>query len=376
MAEALISKESFIGLDSCVWLYGGAESPPYIGSAEALNDYMRNRAMGPKGRELHAQKEASLRGLIATLLGGKAEHIALLSNASECISAIALALPFREGDNIVVNALEFPSGVLPWLRKKGVEMRVVPHNGTWEVSAEQMMERVDARTKLVVASHVSYLSGARLDYRKLYEQLKETDALFLLDATQSLGVVPVDLSGADIVVSSSYKWLLSVHGLGIMAFNPSRTEQLLPAAAGWRSVERLFHERRFETVEFYKDARRFELGYPSFPSIYAMERSVEALLEAGIGRIERHVLELGGRLIRELSALGFEVMTPEAPERRAGNISVVFARGEELADALSREGVLLWGGDGRIRASVHCFNDDADLDRLLELLPKLSRTLM
>jgi selenocysteine lyase/cysteine desulfurase len=133
-------------------------------------------------------------------------------------------------------------------------------------------------------------------------------------------------------------------------------------------VKEIFHDRRFQEYAFLEDARKFELGYPSYPSIYAMNCSTGLLLETGIDRIEKHILELGGGLIRELAGRGYQVMTPEAPEKRAGNIAISFERGGELADALRQQGVLVWGGDGRFRASIHGYNDSADIDRLLETL--------
>ncbi|WP_409345531.1 aminotransferase class V-fold PLP-dependent enzyme [Paenibacillus sp. MBLB4367] len=370
MKNALLGKESFVGLDKFTWLYGGAETPPHITCIEAMNTYMQNRAKGPEGRELHTLAEQSLRRNIAKLLNGREQDIALLSNASECITAIVHALELKEGDNVVINTLEYPSGVMPvlQLQNEGVEVRIVEHTD-WQVSVDAMMEQVDSRTRLVMASHVSYLSGARFDHKALYAQLKKTDALFLLDVTQSLGAVSVDMNEADFVVSSSYKWLLAVHGLGILGINPARTQDLVPHSVGWRSVKSIFHDRRFQDYDFLDDARRFELGYPSYPSIYAMNASTGLLLETGIDRIEEHIAELGGRLIRELTALGYSVMTPADPQQRAGNIAVAFERGGELADSLREQGVLVWGGDGRFRASIHGYNDSADIDKLLALLP-------
>lgn len=368
--DALLSKSNFIGLDDIVWLYSGAETPPYSGGMDAVQQYMLNRRQGPIGRELNSAVEQSLRDNLAQLLHGTSEQIALMSNASEAICSVALGLPLQAGDNVVIHELEFPSGVLPWLtlREKGIEVRVVPHQD-WNVSAEQLLQHVDQRTKLVFTSHVSYMSGGRLDYKKLYAQLKQTDTLLFLDATQSLGAIDVDVRHTDLLVCSSYKWLLSVHGLGILALNPDRTSHLLSNSVGWRSVSDLFSETRFERYELYKDARRFELGYPSYPSIYAMNASTAALLDVGVERIEHHITQLSGRLIEGLQAKGYSIMTPRDPNERAGNISIRCPDGEGMAGRLCEQGVYLWGGDGRIRASVHLFNDSEDIDRLIALMP-------
>lgn len=369
--KPLIPKDAFRGLEEHIWLYTGAESPPHRGVCDAVNEYLLARTGGPAGRERNAEVEASCKENLAALLGGTAEQIALISNASEAISAIAQSIDWRAGDNVVINTLEFPSGVLPWLslQKSGVEVRVAEHHD-WNFSTENILSHVDASTRLVMTSQVSYLSGARLDPRALYGDLQKTDALLLLDATQALGVVPVAATHADFVVSSTYKWLLAMHGAGVLAINPARAGDLLGRAGGWRSVREMFGPNRFASFELHADARRFESGYPSYPTLYGLNFSSRLLLETGVGRIESHVHTLGTQLIAGLEALNLRVMTPRDERHRAGNICWVCPRGEELAAALRDEGVLIWGGDGRARASIHAFNESRDIEKLLAALKK------
>lgn len=371
--ESLIKQSEFIGLDTRTWFYGGAESPPHRGVVEAVKTYYTNRADGPDGRLRNSEIESACKRNIAQLLGGSPEQIALMSNTSEVISMIASSCGLKAGDNVVVHDLEFPSGILPWLRLKadGVEVRVVPSR-EWTVTAEDLLSPVDEKTRMVVTSHVSYLSGARIDYRKVYSELKKTNALLLVDATQSLGAIPVSISDADFIVASSYKWLLAGHGAGILAVNPERTARFEPSYVGWRSVEDMFSDTRFESFRFFPDARRFEGGYPSYPTLYAMKFTTDLLLSLGMDRIERHLLELGGTLISELKRLGYEPMTPEEPGQRAGNISFVCAEGESFAESLSKQGTYLWGGDGRLRASIHLYNNSADIAKLLGQLSTLA----
>ncbi|GIO15928.1 cysteine desulfurase [Cohnella xylanilytica] len=368
--RALLDKRDFIGLDRCAWFYSGAETPTHREALKAVTEYMTVRSEGPGGRERNAETEWSCKRNLAEMLGGEPEDIAIVSNSSEAISMIAQALPLRAGDNVIVHALEFPSGVLPWLalKERGVEVRVVGHKD-WEIGEDDLLARVDGRTRLVLTSHVSYLTGIRIDYRKLYEELSKTDALLVLDATQSLGIVPVDMAMADLVVCSTYKWLLSVHGGGVLAVNPKRAADLRPAYVGWRSVEDRPGADRFETFEFQPDARRFELGYPSYPTVYALERSTRMLLDAGIANIEKHVLTLGGTLLQLLRSMGLRTTTPLEPKRRAGNISFLHDKAEEVAARLRERDVYVMGGDGRVRMSVHAFNDSEDLEKLAKELP-------
>jgi len=370
--EALLNKRDFIGLDQSAWLFCGAEAPVHGKVLDAVMEYMISRTRGPRGRERNAKTEWACKTNLARLIGGSAADIALMSNSSEAISMAAQAVPLQSGDNVIINNLEFPSGVLPWLalKRQGVEVRVARHNG-WGMETNDIMNLVDDRTRLVMTSHVSYLSGTRIDYAKLYEQLRDTNALMLLDATQSLGVVPVDIRHTDMLVCSSYKWLLSTHGAGILALNPGRVEALNPTYVGWRSVVGIPGEDRFSSFALHSDARRFELGYPSYPTVYALECATRLLLETGIDNIERHVLELGGQLIELLKELGVLVMTPAEPARRAGNISFAHADAESIAAKLAEHDVYVMGGDERVRASIHAYTDSADIDRLMAVLPSV-----
>lgn len=366
--QALLPKRDFIGLDDCSWFFSGAETPTHLQVKNAIDSYLTYRSRGPYGRQKNAETEWKCKVNLAKMLNGSPEQVTIMSNASEAISMIAQSIPFQAGDNVILHTLEFPSGVLPWLalKKRGVEVRVVPHHN-WEIREEDILNLIDGRTRLVMTSHISYLSGARIDYRKLYERISQTDALLLLDATQSLGVIPVDMGMADMVVASTYKWLLSVHGGGVMAINRKRVN-LEPRYVGWRSVDEQHADTRFQSFEFFQDARRFELGYPSYPTVYALECSTRLLLETGIERIERHVLQLGQETMEVLTRLGFQVMTPSDPQRRAGNICFVHDSPAEAAERLAERGVYVMGGDNRLRISLHAFNDSSDIERLVEHL--------
>lgn len=368
-----LHKQEFFGLENTTWLYTGAESPVHKSVRAAVDAYMDERTLGPRGRAFNARQEEECREKLARLLSVTAVQIALLSNASEAISSVLLSLRLQPGDNIVLNTLEYPSAMLAGLSlgEQDVEVRIAPHNN-WMLEAEDLLRLVDDKTRLVATSHVSYLSGTRLNYKKLYETLRTTPTLLLLDATQSLGVLPVDANFADFTVSSTYKWLLGMHGAGVLAVNPQRTRHLNPPSAGWRSVPDLFSPQRFEKVERYGDARRFELGFPSFATIAALNASVEIILETGIQNIAEYSQSLGTDLLCRLEESGWEVMTPRDEKKRGASISFVCPQGEKLAAALAEKSILCWGGDGRARFSIHGFNDEDDINRAVSTLAEIA----
>jgi len=366
-----LNKQDFIGLENVNWLYSGAETPPLKCSADAVQKYFQSRATGPNGRAQNAAKEDSLKNNLSQMLNLAAENIAIGANSSEMFFSLISSLDWQPGDNVVIHTLEFPAGVLPCLqlKERGVEVRVVEHQN-WSIDPQQILDQVDERTRLVIGSWVSYLSGARLPYQQVYAALQNTQALFAVDVTQALGAFNFDGMQADFVIGSSYKWLLGTHGAGILAVNPTRTKNLNPLVVGWRGISDMFSDTRFEKFTYHEDARRFETGYPSYPTIWAMEASTNYLLNAGVENCSNHILEMGTLLINSLQENGYQVMTPQEPDLRAGNIALVCPRGEEVSAALAAENIYAWGGDNRLRASIHAFVDQSDIVQFVDALKR------
>jgi cysteine desulfurase/selenocysteine lyase len=351
------------------WLYTGAEGPPLATQAAAFGRYLANRARGAAGRAEHTVVEQRLRERLACMLSLRPEDIGLVSNSSEAINMVANSLHLEPGDNVVLNDLEYPSVVLPWLRlaPRGIEIRLARHTD-WSMPSTLITSLIDERTKLVGLSHVSYHSGWRHDLAAISDSAGQVGARVMVDATQSLGVVDIPTDLIDVTIASSYKWLLGGHGLGIIGWNQRRRPLPVPAGVGWRSVPHIFTDDRFERYQLREDARRFEVGFPSYPSIYQLDDSLAWLCQFDALQVEKHVLTLGGQLIEGLAERGKKVLTPSEPHRRAGNIAFSAQDGEAVAAALAERGIYCWGGDGRVRVSIHLFNSEDDIACLLDAL--------
>src|SRR6185437_12545338 len=138
---------------------------------------------------------------------------------------------------------------------------------------------VDARTRIVSVSQVSYLTGQRLNMPAVADIAWQAGARLIVDATHALGVVPVDANLCDFLVSSCYKWLLAVHGAGVFVWNRSRVTDLRPASLGWHSVARRGGIGHPTDVILRPDADRFEVGNPSLPSIYVLNNALTRLFD-------------------------------------------------------------------------------------------------
>ena len=367
--DSLAPRQDFIGVEDATYLYTGAESAPLKSQTQVLERYLHERGRAEAGRAEHIETEKRCKQRVSDLMGCAADDIGLVGSASEAIVLIASGIDFKPGDNIVTNDLEFPSTVLPWLQMKehGIEVRLV-RSRNWQLTPEDIVAHIDERTRLVTVSHVSYLSGLRLDLAPIAQAAHAHGALLLADVTQSLGVVPVDVSECDFAVASTYKWLLGIHGSGVLYWNRVRLPEFAPGAVGWFSVDNFISPDRFERFTWKPTAERFELGMPAHAAIYSLENGVRYLQQYGADRIGAHVEALGEELIDGLRAQGWTVMTPQERARRAGNIAVACDDAVTVRDALIEKNVHTWGGDGRVRASIHLYNNIADVAAYLSAL--------
>lgn len=366
-------RDALVGLETAVHLYSGAEGPGLVAHRDAALRYVQDKSDGEAGR---ARADATLdrcRAGLASMLGGRAKDVALLGNASEAISRLVAGLDLPAGSNVVTSDLEFPSGLhsVLALRDRGVEVRIARTSGG-VLDVADVTRLIDSDTRLVLASHVSFSSGGRIDAAGVRDAAHAVGAAFVLDATQSLGVVPVEGAWADAIVASTYKWLLGPHGLGVLhVADPNRFARGLDAI-GWRSIEDVFTVDRLERYDYRPGARRFELGFPSFLSAYLLSESLDLLATVNSRDLAEHVARMTTLLVDGLVSADFRVITPVDPERRAGNISVTSEEGGRVAARMLERGVRAWGGDGRVRFSVHGFTTSDEIDAAIASFTEVS----
>ena len=368
----LISKTAFIGIDHVAHLATGGEAPVLRANLAAATQFLLDKGDGMPGRERFFATADRTRVALAARLGGRPEDIAFLGSASEGFHVASEGIDWRPGDNVVVGQSEFPSVLLAWqrLRPRGVEVRAVGREPV--VTHEEIAAAVDGRTRAIAVSHVAYLTGARHDLRRLRALADRVGARLVVDASHALGVVPVDGTLCDVVVACCYKWVLAVHGVGVFYVNSRRWPDLAAPWVGWHSTHRDDDWRRRTEYRVREDGSRFEAGNPPFLPVYVLESALRTLDRIDTRASEAYVLALGGTLRAGLVKLGLTVLTPEAPEERAGNIVFATDRSLEVGRALQDAGVLVWAGEGRVRLSVHVFNDETDVARALAALGDLT----
>ena len=263
-ATPVLPKSQFVGIDGVAHLCTGGEAPWLRSHDEACRRFGELKSGGMAGRDAIFDVYARAKRQAAALLGVKAERVAFLAHASEGLNQAIAAVDWRPGDNAVVADLEFPSLVYPLrrLREAGVEARLVRSRNHY-VAIDDVAAAVDSRTRLLLVSQVSYLTGQRLDLARCAEIARGGGAWLAVDATHAIGIAPVDGELCDFVVSACYKWLLATHGVGIFAYNPARVGELQPNVLGWHSASERAGATDPLTPELRHDAARLEAGNPS-----------------------------------------------------------------------------------------------------------------
>lgn len=373
----LVDKRLFPLPSDGSYLDTAAEGLPPLSARDELLAYWQEKSRGTPGRQRLFQKHAETEAAVASLLGTSAENIALLGNASDGLNLLANSIDWRPGDEVLISDLEFPSNVIAWLRLKdaGVRLVVIPTT-SGAIRLDDWTKFITPRTRIVSVSQVSYKTGTQLSFlRALAEETHRVGALFCVDATQALGRVPVSVEDVDYLVASSYKWLLGTHGLGVVYMSQSARERLRVAAAGWYSVDPIFHPERFESFTPKRGAARLQTGMPNFPAIFALKAGVDFLLSIGVEYLDNQLRPLIQMLRNGLVEQGLDVLTPADTEFASGIVSFACSDGAEAASWLLKQGVVVWGGDGRVRISLHVYNDEEDVRRCLDAIGRMPQRL-
>lgn len=318
-----------------------------------------------------------LRKDFADLLHCQTTELALVPNTSYGINVVAEGLRWRSGDNVVIPAGEFPSNRLPWLnqQRKGVEVRIVGSSGDLAVDESRVLEAMDSRTRLVAASWVGYATGYRLNLEDLVQKVHQRGALFFLDAIQGLGVFPLDLSSVpiDFLAADGHKWLLGPEGAGILMIRDSQLNELDCVPVGWSSVKAA-HQFDNANFDLRPTAARYEIGSQNMVGMRALRQSLgifqQVIATHGHESIADRILHLSDYLIDGLQDRGAKLATHAQRAHRSGIVTFAMPDTDSsiIRQQALRQGVVVSCRGIGVRASVHAYNHEDDIDRLLSVL--------
>jgi len=311
----------------------------------------------------------------ARFIGASTAEVAFLPNTSWCVNVVALAFPWREGDNVVIDDMEFPSNAYPWraLQSRGVECRVVK-NREGRVTADDVAAMVDARTRVIAVSWVAFHNGWVFPLQELGALCRERGILLFVDAIQGLGALPMDVSrmGVHVLAADGHKWLYGPEGGAIFYVSEEARDRVPAVMGGWWSLR---YEGGYLSgrAKPYDGARRYEPGTLPIDHVLGLAAGIDLLEDIGRDAVTSRVLELVRALRDGLAARGWKIATPDPP--RSGILSAVPPDGAgnvfRWANALDERGVIVAPREGAIRFSPHAGNDLDEIERALQAIDEI-----
>jgi selenocysteine lyase/cysteine desulfurase len=384
----LSCQKNLFALDPNVhYLNGAAYSPSLQRSVEKGLAGMRLKAETPYAirPEHHFSPGDRIRALFSKLINaGDPERIALIAAVSYGMAVVAQNLHRWPGikakKQIVLIGEEFPNNVYAFERvctALGLEVKTVPRpeasdnrGARWNAA---LLEAVTPDTALVVASQVHWIYGTLFDLEALGRRCREQGALFVIDATQSVGVLPFDAQAvhADAVICAAYKWLLGPYSTCVAYFGPFFDEGI-PLEESWMNraeSEQFSRLTRYERA-YKPKAQRYNAGeFSQFGQLPMLEAALEQLLDWGAANLQAYCRELSERFIPQWEALGCQL---EAPAYRAGHLFGLQLPGavdyEALVQRLAAQRCYVSLRGNGLRVSPNVYNDAADLAVLTAVL--------
>ena len=317
----------------------------------------------------------ALRATFAALINARSDDIALVPAAGYGLSTAAHNLPLARGQNVLVVEEQFPSNVYPWrerAREVGAEIRTVarPREAAW---TEAVLNAIDPNTAVVALPHCHWTDGALFDIERIGAACRDNGSAFVLDVTQSLGVLPLDVQKVqpDFLCAAAYKWLMGPYATGYLYVSERWQQEGRPIEHNW------IHRRNAEDFarlvdyqdEFEPGARRFDVGERSnFALVPAAEAGLRQILEWGVENIRDSLEALADRIVAGVKPLGLTVLPKD--QRAAHFLGLRRPKGlpPDLLPELMRKQVFVSLRGASIRVTPHLYNTEADIERFEQAL--------
>lgn len=322
-----------------------------------------------------------VRSLFARLLGARdSGRVAILPAVSYGIAVAARNTDVMAGQNIVVTEGQFPSNLLVWRRlaeERGATLRVVAPSDRAEGRSREwngrILEAVDGDTAAVAMAPVHWTDGTRFDLAAIGDRAREVGAAFILDGTQSVGAMPLDLESVrpDALVCATYKWLMGPYSLALGWFGP-RYDQGVPLEEAWLAREGSDDFRTLvdPSASYRSGAARYDVGGRSnFVLLPMAAAALEWILATGVEEIAAHCRRITRGLHERLRAEGYGMDDPEGRGdhlfgvRLPSHVSL-----DDVRAALDRRRVLASLRGTAVRVSPHVYNEETDITALEDAL--------
>lgn len=312
--------------------------------------------------------------LLSELINCNIDRTAFVDNTSNGISILAQSIDWKKRDRILLNDIEFPANVYPFLNLKrlGVEVDFVKsENGI--VTADKIINSIKSETKLVSVSFVQFLSGYKVDLEKIGNYCRANNIIFSVDGIQGIGAMRIDVKKCkiDFLSCGTQKWLLGMQGLAFIYVDEEFQKKMIPANVGWLSVENAWNLLDYK-LELKTTANVFQGGTLNAFGINAFNTSLKLFKDFGFDNVEKEVLSNTKYFIIKLKSLGLDcVLSHCSDDELAGIVTIKPKNSEKIFEELEKKKIFCSLREGFIRFAPHFYNTHHEIDKVIEELQKI-----
>jgi cysteine desulfurase / selenocysteine lyase len=312
--------------------------------------------------------------LLAELINCNVDRTAFVDNTSNGLNILAQSIDWKKGDRILLNDIEFPANVYPFLNLErfGVEIDFVKsENGI--VTADQIINSIKPETKLVSVSFVQFLSGYKVDLEKIGNYCRANNIIFSVDGIQGIGAMRVNVKKCkiDFLSCGTQKWLLGMQGLAFIYVDDEFQKKMIPANVGWLSVENAWNLLDYK-LDLKTSANVFQGGTLNAFGIYAFNSSLTLFKDFGFDNVDSEVLSNTKYFITKLKSIGLDcVLSNCNDEELAGIVTLIVKNPEKVFEELEKKKIFCSLREGLIRFAPHFYNTHHEIDIVVEELQKI-----
>ena len=372
-------REEFPGLAAGTYLLSHSQGPMPARARVWLDRYLdlwQGHADSNAWKEEWWELSRTMGDGFGCLLGAPADTVQVQPSASAAMLTVASCLDYAERPRIVTTGLEFPTTEYIWREQErlGARLEIVASRDGIRTPVDELLDRIDDHTSLVVLSHASFRSSHLLDPAVVVERAHRHGARVLVDAYQTAGALPLDVEswGVDFAVGGTIKWLCGGPACGYLYVREDVARQLRPRMTGW-----IAHAEPFDfaagRIRLADGARRFAQGTPPVPGLYSAVAGLEIIEEVGVSSIAEESRRRTQALVDFALENELPLKSPRAAAERGATVMLASSDPERLVEDLAARGFFVDARPGVVRVSPHFFNTDEEVEAVQRALLELLR---
>jgi cysteine desulfurase / selenocysteine lyase len=359
-----------------IYMNHAAVSPLSTPVVEKLDDLIYERSTTLiEDFSAYLKLVSDTKSKIGELINADPDRIAFVENTSNGLNILAQGLDWKPGGRIILNDIEFPSNIYPFMNLKsyGVEIDFVKSDNG-KVVFDDIEAAVTPDTMLISISSVQFLSGYRAALQRIGELCKSKNIIFCVDGIQSLGAIKMDVKKYNInfLSTGGQKWLMALQGLGFIFIDEELQERIKPKYVGWTSVANAWELLDYN-LELRKTAERFQNGTVSALGIAALNASLSFFKNFGYDEIEKVILNNTIYFINSLNEIGVvPLLNGVDKDNLSGIVSFRSDKAQQIFSELEKENVVGAVREGIVRFSPHFYNNREEIDRVVNYLKNMN----